>query len=153
MPNGDGTYREILQKCLKLKDCAVPSILPRMPNYSSHSRIKSSRLTRESKDDEVLSEAMNLSLISNTEENKKFLINTFQVLQDKLPLSLLKKHGHTGIRIQVELYVCALTSILTIFLLMLARVEVDLSVKAYRKGENFQYLKYILVTRQLEMLL
>ena len=30
IPNGDGTYREIPRKCLKLKDGAVPSIMTRI---------------------------------------------------------------------------------------------------------------------------
>ena len=93
MPNGDGTYREIPRRCLKLEEGAVLFILPGYsPYYSSHSGTKRSRLSLESKDDELFSQAMSLSLITNAEENKKFLIYTFQDLQDKLPLLSIYKN-------------------------------------------------------------
>ena len=119
IPNGDGTYREIPRKCLKLKDGAVPSILPGCPSiYSSHSGTKCSRLTRECKDDELLSQAMSLSLISNNEENEKFLINTFQDLQDKLPFLSIYETWSYWYPNPSRIDLCTLISILTIFLLM-----------------------------------
>ena len=93
VPNGDGTFREIPRNCLKLKEDAVPSILPGCPTYySSHSTTKRSRLSLQSKDDELLSQALTLSLTSQTEENHKFFISNFQDLQDKLP-SEMKRSG------------------------------------------------------------
>ena len=77
LPSGDGTYREIPRKNLKLKEGAVPSILPGCPAYySTQPTTKRRRLSSQTKDDELHSQAMNLSLMSNTEENKKFQITS-----------------------------------------------------------------------------
>ena len=64
VPNGDGTYREIPRSHLKLKEGAVPSLLPGCPAYYSSSATKRSRLSFESKDDELLNQALNVSLSS-----------------------------------------------------------------------------------------
>ena len=51
VPNGDGTFREMPRKYLKLKEGAVPSILSGCPNYYySQTTNKRSRLSIESKD-------------------------------------------------------------------------------------------------------
>ena len=47
VPNGDGSYRETPRSRPKLKEGAVPAILPGCPlYYSSHSTNKRSRLSR-----------------------------------------------------------------------------------------------------------
>ena len=86
VPNGDGIYREMPRKYLKLKE-AVPSILPGCPTYySTQSTNKRSRLSLESKDEELFSQALLLSLKSQTDENERFILSSFQDLQDKLSL-------------------------------------------------------------------
>ena len=86
VPNGDGSYREIPRSKLKLKEGTVPSILPGCPAYySSHSATKSSRPSRDSKDDELFNQALTLSLRSENKENERFVVKSFLDLQDKLP--------------------------------------------------------------------
>ena len=85
VPNGDGSYREILRSRLKLKDGAVPTILPGCPAYySSHSATKRTRLSIDDKDDELLYQAVSLSLEAEVEENEKFRIQNLHDLQAKL---------------------------------------------------------------------
>ena len=77
VPNGDGSYREIRSK-LKLKEGTVPSVLPGCPPYySSHSATIRSRLSRDSKGDELFNQAMTLSLRSENEENERFVVKRF----------------------------------------------------------------------------
>ena len=77
VPNGDGTYREIPRSHLKLNEGAVPALLPECPAYySSSSATKRSRLSFESKDDELLNQALNLSF-SLRSRRKKFLDQGF----------------------------------------------------------------------------
>ena len=91
VPNGDVSYREMPRSRPKLKEGAVPAILPGCPlYYSSHSTNKRSRLSLECKDDELLNQAVTLSLKSEVEENERFKIQSFQELQDKL--SFLSMH-------------------------------------------------------------
>ena len=86
VPNGDGSYREVPRSRPKLKDGAVPSILPGCPSYYSapHSATKRSRLSLEHKDGEHLNQAVSLSLESGVEEKEKFKIQNFQDLRAKL---------------------------------------------------------------------
>ena len=85
VPNGDGSYREILRSRPKLKDGAVPTILPGCPAYySSHSATKRTRLSIDDKDDELLYQAVSLSLEAEVEENEKFKIQNLHDLQAKL---------------------------------------------------------------------
>ena len=85
MPNGDGSYREIPRSRPKLGDGAVPTLLPGCPsNYSTHFDTKCSRLSLEEKDDELLSQAISLSLESDVEEKEKFKIQSLQDIQTKL---------------------------------------------------------------------
>ena len=87
VPNGDGSYREKPRNRPKLKDGAVPTILPGCPRcYSHHTATKRTRLSLEDKDDELLYQAVKLSLESDIEENEKFKIHSFHDLQAKLPL-------------------------------------------------------------------
>ena len=59
VPNGDGSYREIPRNRPKLKDGAVPTILPGCPRYySHHTATKRTRLSLENKDDELLYQAV-----------------------------------------------------------------------------------------------
>ena len=58
-----------------------------MPTYySTQSTNKRSRLSLESKDEELFSQALHLSLKSQTDKNERFTLSSFQNLQDKLPL-------------------------------------------------------------------
>ena len=92
VPNGDGSYREMPRSRPKLKEGAVPAILPGCPlYYSSHSTNKRSRLSRECKDDELLNQAVTLSLKSEVEEKQRFKIQSLQELQDKLPFLSIHK--------------------------------------------------------------
>ena len=139
VPNGDGSYREMPRSRPKLKEGAVPAILPGCPlYYSSHSTNKRSRLSLECKDDELLNQAVTLSLRSEVEEDERFKIQSFQELQDKLSfLSIHKtwslwypdesnliimRPGFHNRKIEVDAYLS---------------VEFDLPVKAYFKGEMF----------------
>ena len=87
VPNGYGSFREIPRSKLKLKEGKVlSSILPGCPSYySSHSATKPSRLSRDSKDDELFNQALTLSLRSENEEIERFVVKSYLDLQDKLP--------------------------------------------------------------------
>ena len=85
VPNGDGSYREIPRSRPNLRDGAVTTLLPGCPSYySTHSASKRSRLSLDEKDDELLSQAISLSLESDVEEKEKFKIQSFQDIQIKL---------------------------------------------------------------------
>ena len=63
----------------------MPALLPGCPSYySTHSATKRSRLSLEGKVDELLSQAISLSLESDVEEKEKFKIQSFQDIQTKL---------------------------------------------------------------------
>ena len=71
VPNGDGTYHEIQRKNPTLKEGTVPACLPGCPTYySSHPTSKRRRLSFNSKDDELLQQAVALSLSSQTKRRK-----------------------------------------------------------------------------------
>ena len=110
-----------------------------LPYYSApHSATKRSRLSLDHKDDELLNQAVSLSLESGLEEQEKFKIQSFHDLRAKLPIlsvyndwSTWYPDEHTLIfmrpridncRIEVNTYIS---------------VEFDLSIKAYHKGEYF----------------
>ena len=98
---------------------------------------------------------MSLSLISNTEENEKFLINTFQDLQDKLSLLSIYEtwsywYPNPSRIVFMRPNLDTNNTSIDVYL----SVEVDLFVKAYRKGEIFPISQmYLSDTRQLEILL
>ena len=75
----------------KLKDDAVPVFLPGCPSYYSQTATKRSRLSFDSKEDELFSQGLSLSLKSDAEETQKFKINSFQDMQDKLAFPSLPK--------------------------------------------------------------
>ena len=138
VPNGDGTYREIPRSHLKLKEDSVPALLPGCPAYySSSSATKRSRLSFESKDDELLNQALNLSFSLEINENENFLIKHFQDLQDKSPsLSLSKIWSicYPNERILVFMRP-GFDNKVTIQVDECSIVEFDLSIKACQKGE------------------
>ena len=142
VPNGDGSYREILRSRLKLKDGAVPTNLPGCPAYySSHSATKRTRLSIDDKDDELLYQAVSLSLEAEVEENEKFRIQNLHDLQAKLHLISIANIWSTwypdeytliflrprfdSSKIQVNTYLS---------------IEFDLALKPYHNGVTFPIL-------------
>ena len=80
LPNGDGTYREIPRKHLLLKEGAVPSILPGYSAYySTKPTTKRRRLSSQTKDNELLSQAMNLSLSQTLKRMRSFRLPVFRI--------------------------------------------------------------------------
>ena len=87
VPNGDGTFREIPRACPKLKDGAIPCFLPGCSSYySSQSSSKRSRLSSESKEIDLVNQAINLSLQFENQEKEKFAVRSFQDIKAKLSL-------------------------------------------------------------------
>ena len=156
VPNGDGSYREILRSRPKLKDGAVPTILPGCPAYySSHSATKRTRLSIDDKDDKLLYQAVSLSLEAEVEENEKFRIQNLHDLQAKLHFISIANIWSTwypdeytlfflrpridSSKIQVNTYLS---------------IEFDLSLKAYHNGVTFPISFVTLCdVRQLESVL
>ena len=156
VPNGDGSYREILRSCPKLKDGAVPTILPGCPAYySSHSATKRTRLSIDDTDDELLYQAVTLSLEAEVEENEKFRIQNLHDLQAKLHFISIANIWSTwypdeytliflrpridSSKIQVNTYLS---------------IEFDLFLKAYHNGVTFPISFVTLCdVRQLESVL
>ena len=156
VPNGDESYREILPSRPKLKDGAVPTILPGCPTYySSHSATKRTRLSIDDKEDELLYQAVTLSLEAEVEENEKFRIKNLHDLQAKLHFISIANIWSTwypdeytlislrpridSTKIQVNTYLS---------------IEFDLSLKAYHNGVTFTISFVTLCdVRQLESVL
>ena len=87
VPNGDGTFTEVPRARPKLKEGAVPCLLPGCPAYySSTTTSKRTRLSFDSKEEELMNKTIQMSLISETEETQKYKIKTLQDLKDKLIL-------------------------------------------------------------------
>lgn len=85
VPNGDGTFTSVPRDKLKLKEGAIPSLLPGCPSYySSTSTRKRTRLSYESKEKEMLNQTIQLSLKSESEAKHKFIIRNLQDLKAKL---------------------------------------------------------------------
>ena len=154
VPNGDGSYREIPRKRLKLK--AVPTILPGCPRYySSHTATKRTSLSLEDKDDEPLYQAVKLSLESDVEENEKFKIHSFHDLQAKLPLLSIASIWSTWYPDEYTL-ICMRPRIdsckneVNTYL----SVNFDLSVKVYHNSVNLPiFIVTLCDVRQIDSLL
>ncbi|KAI6648653.1 Transposable element P transposase [Oopsacas minuta] len=85
VPNGDGTFTSVPRDKLKLKEGAIPSLLPSFPSYySSTSTSKRTRLFYKSKEKEMLNQTIQLSLKSESEAKHKFIIRNLQDLKAKL---------------------------------------------------------------------
>ena len=143
------------RKYLKLKEGAVPSILPGCPSYySTQTTNKRSRLSIEYKDEELFSQALHLSLKSNIDENERFILNSFQDLQDKLPnicISNVKSYWYPNPNSLIFMRPRLDNKILVNIYLT---VEIDLSVRAYRNGQVFPLSRiFVSDTRHLETLL
>ena len=82
VPKGDGTFTEVPRARPKLKEGAVPCLLPGCPwYYSTTSKKKRPRLSYDSKEEEFLNNTIQMSLISETEESDKYKIKTLQDLK------------------------------------------------------------------------
>ena len=87
VPKGDGTFHEVPRARPKLKTGAVPSLLPGCPSYYSLTTgAKRARFSFDSKEEELLNQALSLSLKSESEEQEKYLVKSLQDLKDKLKL-------------------------------------------------------------------
>ena len=84
---GDGTFTEVPRDRPKLKEGAVPCLLSGCPSYySTMSKTKRTRLSHDSKEEELLNRTIQMSLVTDTEETDKYKITTLQDLKDKLTL-------------------------------------------------------------------
>ena len=73
VPNGDGTFTKVPRAKLKLKDGAIPCFLPSCPSYySSKSTSKRTRLSFETKEEEMMNQTLQMSLITESEEKEKY---------------------------------------------------------------------------------
>ena len=80
---GDGTFSTSCQT--KITEGAVPCLLTGCPSYySTISKTKRTRLSYESKEEELLNRTIQMSLTSETEETVKYKVNTLQDVKDKL---------------------------------------------------------------------
>ena len=87
VPNGDGTFTKAPRAKPKLKDGAITCFLPGCPSYySSKSTSKRTRLSFETKEEEMMNQALQMSLITESEEKEKYKISNLQDLKDKLCL-------------------------------------------------------------------
>ena len=77
VPKGDEMFMEVPRARLKLKEGAVPCLLPECSSYySTTSKTKRTRLSYESKEEELLNRTMQMSLTSETEETVKYKVLT-----------------------------------------------------------------------------
>ena len=89
VPRGDGTSYEVPRGRPKLNPVAVPSLLPGCPSYYSSTPstgIKRTRFSYDSKEEDLLNQATNLSLRSENAEMEKFRVGCIQEIRDKLSL-------------------------------------------------------------------
>ena len=71
----------------KLKEGAVPCLLPGCPSYySTTTKTKRTRLSYKSKEEELLNRTIQISLTSKPEETVKYKVNTLQDVKYKLTL-------------------------------------------------------------------
>ena len=64
VPKGDGTLQKYLVVRPKLKEGAVPCLLPGCPSYySTTSKTKRTRLSYDSKEEELLNRTIQMSLV------------------------------------------------------------------------------------------
>ncbi|KAI6652429.1 hypothetical protein LOD99_7443 [Oopsacas minuta] len=85
VPNGDGTFTSVPRDKLKLKEGAIPCLLPGYPSYySSTLTSKRTRLSYESKEKEMLNQTIQLSLKSESGAKHNFIIRNLQDLKAKL---------------------------------------------------------------------
>ena len=97
----------------------MPTILPGCPAYySSHSATKRTRLSIDDKDDELLYQAVSLSLEAEVEENKKFRIQNLHDLQAKLHFISIANIWSTWYPDEYTLIFCVLVSIVLRFKLI-----------------------------------
>ena len=69
VPNGDGTFTEIPRAKPKLREGAVPCMLPGCSSYySSTSTTKRTRLSYDAKEEELMNQTLQLSLLYESEE-------------------------------------------------------------------------------------
>ena len=135
VPNGDGTYREFPRKNLKLKDWTVPTHLPGCPSHYSQSTTNRRRLSFDSKEDELLQQAVALSLTSQTEEKEKYLIHSFQDLKVKLTCISLPNWSLCFPNEQSLIFMRLHLLNSNILLDVCLKVESDLSIKAFHNGD------------------
>ena len=81
---GDGTFTEVPRVKPKLKEGAVPSLLPGCPAYYSTKPTKRNRLSYDAKEEDFMNQTRQLSLRSESQEKEKIVINFPQDLKDKL---------------------------------------------------------------------
>ena len=86
VPKGDGTFTEVPRAKSKLKEGAIPSLLPGCPAYYLTKLSKRTRLSYDAKEDDLMNQTLRLSLRSKSEEKEKFVVNSLQDLKDKLTL-------------------------------------------------------------------
>ena len=89
VPRGDGTSYEVPRGRPKLNPGAVLSLLPGCPSYYSSTPstgIKRTRFSYDSKEEDLLNQATNLSLRSENAEMEKFRVGCIQEIRDKLAL-------------------------------------------------------------------
>ena len=95
--------------------------------------VKRSRLCLDTREDELFSQALSLSLKSDAEKKEKFKINCFRDMQDKLSCISLPKTGSLWYPDEYGLILMR-PSLET----LVSSVNFDLSVKAFCKGEISQ---------------
>ena len=76
VPKGDGTFTEVPRAKPKLKESAVPSLLPGSPAYYSTKPTKRTRLSYDAKEEDFMNQTLQLSLRYGGEEIEKFLLST-----------------------------------------------------------------------------
>ena len=119
VPNGDGSYREILRRRPKLKDGAVPTILPGCPAYySSHLSTKRTRLSIDDTNFSIKQFHWVYRQKSKKMKSSGYKISMIYKLSWTFFQLLI--YGPLGNPMNIRLFFCVLESIVLKFKLILA---------------------------------
>ena len=155
VPKGDGTFMEVPRARPKLKEGAVPCLLPGCPSdYSTTSKTKRSRLSYESKEEELLNRTIQMSLTSETEETVKYKVNTLQDVIDKLTLISLPNNWLVWYRDNLTTFILPILIEQNISVDLYLEINCFLSANAFTNGRNISITSNTITDiRQIESIL
>ena len=156
VPNGDGTFTDVPRTKPKLRDGAIPCFLPGCPfYYSSTSTTKRTRLSFESKEEEFINQTIQLSLLSDSEEKKKYMITNLRDLKDKLFLINLQNNWLVWYRDDTTITFIHPNMVeRSISVNLYLEINSSLVASAWLQGQSFSLSMYTINdVRQIEYLL
>ena len=137
VPKGDGTFTEVPRVKPMLKEGTVPSLLPGCPAYYSTKSTKRTRLSYDEKEEDLMNQTLQLSLRSESEEKRKFIVNSLKDLKDKLTLISLPNSWFVWFRDENNItFALAKMTERNMSVNLYLEINSYLSTSAYFHGQN-----------------